>query len=251
MIKINITSLFRDSDLWHGRKIFQVQRFFNQIASQQLLNQIEINKIVCVYTESNDDTFKLLEQEKNKGKFNIDIIKHGSNYQTVKSSASIDRIRELSHCGNVGLESAKENSDYILHVESDILIYDTFLLYKMYDAFSIIDKLGAIAPLILLDINYTYFYDCFVYRDTDDCQWRNKWNWGDNFFDDEQYISMNSVGSCVLLKSDLIRQGCSFKDYAFINLCKEIKSMEHRVCCDKRLFVFHPSNNGLLGQRWC
>lgn len=252
-IKINTCSLFRDSETWCNRKIFQVSTFFNQIASQELLiknKEIEIGKITCVYTESKDDTFKYLEQEKNRGRFNIEIIHHGSNYNAVKSSASADRISELSACGNVGLENSKSDCDYIFWIESDILIYDNFLLLKLLQAFDKIDKLGAISPLILLDINYTYFYDCYIFRELNGSPWRNKWIWSDDFNDHNQYILMSSIGSCALIKADLIRQGCSFKNNAFLNLCKEIREKEYKIYCDKRAFIFHPSKNGLIGQRW-
>ena len=251
-IKVNIASMFRDSQIWGGRLISQVPRFFNQITTQELLirnKEIEIGKIICVYTESKDNTLEKLEQEKNKGRFNIEIIEHGSNYNTVKSSASAERITELSSCGNIGLENSKNDCDFIFWVESDIIIYDNFLLLKLLRAFDKIDKLGIISPIILLDTNNTYFYDTYVFRSLDGSQWRNKWIWSDDFNDHNQYIPMNSVGSCGLIKADLIREGCSFKNGAFINLCKEVKLKEFGVYCDKRTFIYHPSSI-LLSQRW-
>lgn len=249
MVKINICSLFRDSEIWHGRLISQTSRFFSQLTQQRLTDGIEIGKVVCIYTYSEDDTLKKLEQEKNKGIFDVEIIEHGSNYGAVKSIVNQERLRELSSCGNVALESAKDDCDYIMFCESDLIIYDIFLLSKLFLAFDKIDNLGIIAPLIFLDTNYLWQYDSFIFRSDNGSQWKNNYPFSYDFNKYPQFVPMSSVGSCTLIKADLIRSGVSFKDNAYLNLCKEIREKNHKVYCDKRSFVYHPSFL-LLNQRW-
>lgn len=250
MIKINVTSLFRQSQVWENRFINQAPRFFNQIARQELgFKDIQIGKIVCVYTESADNTLEVLEQEKNRGRFNIQIVEHGSNYSSVKSVVDKTRLVELSSCGNAALENAKDDCDYILHVESDLLIYDEFLIARLYNAFNKIDKLGVISPLVFVDINYQVFYDYYVFRTLDGVQWRNEYPWTRDFNKHEQYIPMSSVGSCALIKADLVRDGCNFGENAFMNLCSEVIKRDYKVFCDKRLYIYHPFSNQIINGR--
>ena len=60
---------------------------------------------------------------------------------------------------------------------------------------------------------------------------------------------MSSVGSCGLIKSDLIRKGYSFNDGAFVELCRQVKENGYKIILDKKLNIYHPSNV-LINGRW-
>ena len=250
MIKINVVSSFRDSIIWQNRYINQVGRFFSQLKNQRLLNILEIDKIACVEGNSQDNTYEILEQEKNKGDFNITLIKEESNNKSVGSFTTKERISTLSRCKCLGLDAIKDDCDYILCIESDLIIYDNFFLYKLLEAFNKIDKLGIIAPIITLDSVPVYFYDTWAFRDKKCNKWNNYWVWNQDYVDSIQYIEMTSIGSCSLIKADLVRSGCSFGEGDYPQMCSDILKSGHKVFCDKRLHIYHPCSNNLINMRW-
>jgi len=251
MLNISVCSSFRDSMIWNNRLINQVGRFFSQLNEQNLLGKAKINKIACVEGNSIDNTYESLLQYKDLNKhLNVNIIKEESTNRSVGSFTTKERIGVLSRCKCLALDCIKDDCDYILCIESDLIIYDEFFLYHLLGAFDKIDKLGIIAPIITLDTIPIYFYDTWAFRDKNGQKWNNYWVWNQDYIDNVRYIEMTSIGSCSLIKADLIRNGCSFGDGDYPNMCKNIIDAGYKVYCDKRTNIFHPCSNNLINMRW-
>jgi hypothetical protein len=241
--------MFRDSQSFHNITLNQVQRFFKQISGQKLLDGITINNIFCVYTQSNDNTLECLKQEKNIGRFNIQILEYDNEYKSVSSVDNKDRLAGLAKCGNYGLEKARVDCDYLFLIESDLIVYDYFLLFKLYKSFSEVENLACVSPLIFLDINHDCFYDTLCFKNLDGSQWTNHKPWSPNLNKYIKYVDMSCVGSCSLINQEVLSKGINFGDNGYLTLCKQIIDLKKKIVVNKECRIYHPSNNSICG-RW-
>lgn len=258
-MKINVATMMRDSMVWHKYLINQVPRFFNQLDKQILiynphLGEAErfIGDVFVAHNDSKDNTLEILTQEKNSGSrtYNVHILEYTGKVGEIRSTGESSRIDDLSRVADTVLEKAREDCDYVMFVESDLIIYDEFLLTKLVDILESDDKIGAVSPLPFVDTKRDIFYDCFVFRDLDGTKWTNQPPWSKEFNSHPELLELSSMGSCVLMRADLIRDNdLRFDGGAFINLCRQIRKLEYKCVTSKKCFIYHPSSNGIIKGR--
>jgi GT2 family glycosyltransferase len=248
MTKVNIGSMFRDSQVWHNRYIGQVGRFFNQLDSQKSFDQYKIDKIIVCEGNSQDDTWEVLQKE-NEVRHNLQLMKRDTAKIPVQSTGVTGRVAEIAKIANEVLEQLAD-SDYIIWQESDLIILNEYLLLTMLDNFSKIDNLGIVAPIIFGETHHHIFYDTFIFRTLEDIRWQNYHPWAPNYYEYDRYIPMNSVGSMAMIKSEIVREGGRFGPVeGFVDLCRKCREMGLTVYADKSIHIYHPFKHGIVEGR--
>jgi len=248
MKKINVGSMCRDSQVWHNKYIGQVGRFFRQLDSQKTFDQFIINKIVIAEGNSEDDTWAVLQKEK-EDRENLHLIKKDTSIIPIQSRIIEGRVKELATVANEVVEHITD-CDYIVWQESDLIILNEYLILSMLDSFDKIDNLGIIAPIIFGETHHHIFYDTFIFRTLEDVCWQNSPPWAPNYYEYDRYIPMNSVGSMVMMKSDIVKEGGRFGPIeGFVDLCRKCREMGLKVYADKALHIYHPFKHGIVEGR--
>lgn len=241
--------MFRDSQTFCGKPINQIPRFFRQINEQELPPHIIINDVICVYTKSNDDTEKALEQKKNSSIYNVEIYNCDNTYSGVISITDKNRLMGLSKCANVGFEKAKKDCDYLFLIESDLIIYNSLLIYNLLNTFSELDNVGCVSPLVFLDTKRECFYDTFCFRSQDGKMWTNNKPWCIDFDKCEKYIEMSCVGSCSLINKEVLSKNIDFGNRGYLDFCEKIIKEKKKIIVNKDCVIYHPSKQNING-RW-
>lgn len=246
-INVKVGALFRDSQIWHNRYIGQVPRYFRQIDEQKSYGMYKIDEIVVSEGDSKDNTLEVLQHEQ-KCRTNLKLIQMGGSNLAVQSTGSSERIKELSRLANTVLEEIQD-ADYVLWSESDLIWPNEHLILSLLNSFNEVDKLGIVAPLILLENDWRIFYDTYIFRSLNDELWQNRHPWIYDFYEYDKYIPMNSVGSCTLIKGWLIRDGARFGDTGFVDLCQYVRNLGLKVMANKSIIIYHPNKNGYIEGR--
>lgn len=255
--KLTICTYFGDSVHWCGIPIDHVNKFFNQIESQvrsfNKINESELNpQIVVLENKSKDKTEEHLRFHQ-KLNPNITFIKFFENYEEIKiaSEGSERRYWILSLIGNVVLEVGKcFGSEYILWVESDLLMPDPETIYKLISKMDEDKSISILSPIIFIKLNESkVFYDTWGYESLDGSKWTNEPPYNQNLQKESRYLEMNSIGSCALMRSEAL-QGVNFGNNCFVELCKQIKNKNGKILLDKDLEIYHPSQYGFVEKRW-
>jgi len=246
-MKINVCSLFRDSQHWYGHDIKQVDRYFNQIYKQEAFLKKQIPTFQGFNTfagekDSKDDTRKVLERyQKNDHKIHI--------FDTQSSSSEVEstykRVNNIAGVANSLLNKSLENeSDYTLWIESDLIIERDDLVFELYKKLKVEESSAIVAPIIWSNTSRkSFFYDTWGFVCENETVWRNAYPFNINYIlSNYRYLDMKSVGSCVLAKNSFISKD-HFGTDAFRDFCKNTKNKGGKIFCDKHLEIYHPSDH--------
>jgi GT2 family glycosyltransferase len=256
--KLAICSYFGDSVNWGGIYIDHVNKFFNQIKNQvdtlNKINQANLNPLIVVLENKSKDETESHIRNHQKLNPNITFIKFFENYEEIKvaSVASEKRYWILSLIGNTVLETAKcFDTEYILWVESDLLMPDPETLHKLISKMDEDKSISILSPIIFINHgkHIKRFYDTWGYECSDGSKWINEAPYHRNLQNEDQYLDMNSVGSCALMRREAL-QGVNFGKNCFVELCKNVKKNNGKILLDKNLEIYHPAENGFVNQRW-
>jgi GT2 family glycosyltransferase len=250
-----ICSIFRDNES-HGN----LSRYLQQISSLT----IPLNKIFFSWIEgdSKDKTYQSLFKFA-KDKTNISLIKKDTKTPYYGSQAVQGRFDALTPLANLCLENAKSKSKYMVWLESDLIVSNPNVFKTLIEHLENNEKIGLIAPVIFFDPNdpklsvdyptnkaKKVFYDQFVFRDINtDRRWDIHPPYSPNY-KPNSLIEMNSAGSCVLFRSELIDKGCRLKkENVLIGFCESIRKLGYSIYVDARSEVYHPRGKKIDG-RW-
>jgi hypothetical protein len=232
--------MFRDSQTWARNEIGQVDHFFSQIRNQETETSLSI---FCLEGNSKDDTFDSIK----KYAFADDAppvccIQEESTYGEIQSKVKYARFKELARLGTLLLQkSLQVHSDYTLWIESDLIISNNLISSLIESAQTL--KASIVAPVVYLQ-NKKQFYDIWAFRDTEGKHFRSNFN-----SDPPRQIQMASIGSCALIESKYIADGCNFGEGAFPSLCEAVRHKGGTVFCDTKIKIEHPSSQYIKG-RW-
>lgn len=255
MSKIAVCAMFKDSVMWHGTRINHVERFFNQILSQDFEGGLDI---YVLEGDSKDNTYEELQ------KYPCTILKRDIGTDRVASDGNPNKYVELSKLGNDLLHTVRCKYSKVFWIESDLIVHNTSLISSL--AKSIDDKVVAVAPLVWIqnarfkkqDKNYrtrkylnnlpTVFYDGWGFVGAN-CE-------GFGFLTPPQIymrglMPMCSVGSCVMLNNEFLTTHSL--DYGYNGCLKGLNKsiVEHggQVWLDTNLYVLHPGDQ-VKEDRW-
>jgi len=167
----------------------------------------------------------------------------------VESTDDQNRIKNLSFCGNKLLAEAS-NYDYVFWIESDILIYNDYLIERLLFSMKNTDGIGVVAPTIWLDTHRGTFYDVWGFQTLDREHWTNNPPYSHDYGLPGRLLEVNSVGSCCLIDCNLLKQDMNFGEGGIPELCKQAREEGFKIYVDRTLKVFHPSLFGYVENRW-
>jgi GT2 family glycosyltransferase len=229
---------------WGGIHINHIERYFHQIESQTNLNQNEIG-FFLLEGDSKDntaDTLKIYASERN----NVKIFHQSATYGMVTSTDDPNRIASVSRLGTRLINEAKEHCQYVMFVESDLIMPDNLISTLLSDIEQL--KAGIVAPIAMLYAQ-NIFYDTWAFRNLDDSRWQGHHPFSHVIDQYERFIPMKSVGSCAIIDGEALRKGANFNEGAFVELCNNVRSLGYEIYADKLLRIWHPSSS-LVNGRW-
>lgn len=224
--------MFKDSQLWHNRKINQVERFLEQVSKQTFQN-FELHALIG---KSSDSTEKDLFSLKDSRTF---LYKENKEYSS-KVISNLIRIKDSSRAANYLLDKVRNKASEYFWIESD-LIFDEFLLEKLLEGRKFFD---IIAPMVILE-KHDIFYDIWGFLDKNNISVGNKFH-KKNL---EKYTQLHSVGSVTVINGNIINKGINFGDNGFRNLCQQALSYNAKIAVDSTQTVVHPGKEH-IEERW-
>ncbi len=244
-MNIAVCSLFRDSQVWCGREINQVDRYFKQLVKQTY--GFKNLTIVAMEGNSDDNTMEKLQGYSELFP-NIYIYNQTNEYDVVASVENDARLKGLSQVADILLGKVVQikDLDYVLWVESD-LIFDISLVKDLvFAANHYTERNCIIAPMVYLE-NRGIFYDTWGFRELDGTRWTEKHR--ERVALANPLKEMASIGSCALIDADLLRCGVRFGQGAFVELCDRARKLGGKVYVDVNTKVQHPGQAN-LNRRW-
>lgn len=147
------------------------------------------------------------------------------------------KARQWASIGNQGIEAALQHeSEFVLWVESD-LCFPSDLLDQLVPR-----DVDVIAPLVFLG---GVFYDSWGFRDLA----------GNKLFSfpvgafPPLPVELSSVGSCVLFRTAIFREGIRFRgthaDGLLVGVCSDARQRGFRVWADPAVSIVHPTSHWL------
>jgi hypothetical protein len=251
--EIAVCAMFRDSQVWHGHNINQVDAFFERMNEQEKDAGVRL-RYYLLEGDSKDNTREVLDKYATwLGSDRVNIIHHSVGGSPPASVATAERFAALSEVGNACLRPARDaGHTHIYWMESD-LIPQPGLLSKLLDsqlALDTNDKVMAISPVAVIEPQgHRLFYDTWAFEGISGEKWSN--------FDLEalkrypsRYRPMRAIGSAALLNGKaLLQNKIDFGTGCFPALCASGRAMGYNIYCDLNLEVKHPCN-ALIASRW-
>jgi GT2 family glycosyltransferase len=251
MTTIAVATMFKQSQEWHGRRIGQVDRFFDQIVSQSQLNtgfKLSFHVAVGESTDGTADAVKnrLSGWSASLGQVHYQVFADVAAGVPVASLESSVRFASLSAAANQPFRSARDSgADYVIWLESDLIFGDD-LIASLLEAFGPKNEfaaIGAVGPLpFFMSNGQKLFYDTWSMRGYGGQRWSN----GDYHRFKEgsfRYRRLASVGCCALIDAGVLRAGnIDFGEGCFPALCESVRAAGKEVVCDLETEIEHPSS---------
>lgn len=246
-MKINVCSLFRDSQHWYGHDIKQVDRYFNQLYKQEAYLKKEINgfshfNFFAGEKDSMDNTREVLNAYKAENA-NIEIIDTQSSGSQVEST--YERVKNLSKVANSLLNaSLRKKADYTLWIESDLILNRDDVVFEFVKKLESEENAAMIAPIVWCETApRSYFYDTWGFVCSNGTPWRNKYPFNINYLlSNSRYMNMKSIGSCVLAKNLFVKEN-HFGEDCFRDFSKKTIENGGKIFVDKDIEIYHPSQH--------
>lgn len=232
-MNLTVVSTFRNSASYIFRYLKQMEYLRKE--------RTDINfHYVFGYGDSTDETCDLLHHLSPKSTDLLDVSHGGAHYGSIVHPT---RFKQLAYVGNRLWERIPLDADYVLHIESDLIwrVQDLSCLLKhaerLHGVFSNPLARCIIAPRIMHTDGR--FYDTWAFR-KDGVGFKNEPPFHSSLLDDENFIELDSVGSCFVLKADLARHLNWPEKDVVVGLCKQARDMGTRIFLDKFVEVYHP-----------
>lgn len=251
---VAVAAMFRDSQVWHGRRIDQVDRFFQQIEANAAAAGVSV-EYHLVEGNSTDDTWAALCDHQYRYSPRTSLYRHVVQGSDVASVVSETRFANLSAVGNVALRGAKgSGAPFVFWVESDFVLEDD-VLARLLDAprqqpASWDTALGVCPVPVLQQGGGAIFYDVWAFEGPAGETWGNH--------DLARLVSpafgryrpLRTAGSAMLMNGDTLRAyGLDFGTGCFPALCRAAYDRGLWLDLDQHVYVRHPSA-ALVAGRW-
>lgn len=238
-MKIAVCSMFRNSVTWHNKNIDHIEKYFQRMLQQDI--GFDNLDFFFIEGDSTDNTAeKLLEKKSiyNNIKY-LEINRHVKTHYN-GMVADQTRLTGLSSLGDTLLNNINDKYDYVLWIESDLIIETNLISSLVETRLQINHGPVIVSPFVKLG---DLFYDTWAFKEI------NGKSWSNNKTTSNKLTPMNSVGSCALIDFEIIKNGIRFENGAFINLCDQARNqLSAQIYCDERIIINHP--NTLLNNRW-
>ncbi len=234
--KVAVCSLFRDSGS-------TVETYFRR--AQKITYPHGALTFICVEGDSKDNTWKLLQKEKSLRK-DIVLKKFDTNKPALWGFINPVRMKALSDSANYAVRAAirETDADYILWLESD-LEYPPDIIERLMKR----DK--EIMAAMIFEKGTKKFYDVWAFRAGSDQELKGPEGAVGCFqrdfpyhpeFTPEHIFKVDSAGSVLLIKAEVIRKGAHFTDdEAIVGFCKTAAAIGYEVWVDPGTTIWHPT----------
>lgn len=241
--EIAVCAMFRDAIQYQGKPNGTIPRFFQLAANQTL--PVASTYYCFLEGDSVDGTWDALQKWTN-GHANCHLIQRHTGENEEGSRRGLARFRRLARLGNELLEHACQQAKYVCWVEPDLLLSsNTF--ERLRNGLEEHPDWGAVAPFCRFG-DQNYHYDAWAFREPDGTEWRGRPPHSPRYKPDAM-LEMYSVGSCVMMRSEVLEQGALMGDEALVTLCCEIRARGYKVIADCRAEIRHPDTRK-VGHKW-
>lgn len=234
--KISIWSQFRNSA---GQ---QIELYRQRIDT--LDYPPDLIKLYLCEGDSDDDTLAQL-QSWAIADGRIQIVKHDTGIPHHAHSPRPARMKAVSENGNIGWDAIAEDAwgDFALMVESDLL-YNPDLLRSLIDRRPA--EADIFAPMIWIEVaDSLRFYDIWAYRIKGEMFQPTSPEWYFAHYG-SGLLEVDSVGSVVLFKMDLITEGLRLGEAdCVLGMCNEARRRGYRIFVDPTINILHPQIQGV------
>lgn len=233
-MKVTVLSAFRNSTSY-------LERYFEQMdeLKRELRAKEHSLSLVLGYGDSSDGTGgALYDESRHRFETKLVEINHGGPHYG--SIVYKERFRQLAKVWNRIWKEIPEDTDYVAFIESDLI----WRAQKFIDLFELIQELKdvfttstLVAPLVLhLDER---FYDTWAFR-YNGVQFKNDPPYHKGLEGLPSYVEMNSVGSFILMDSNIARKLSFPEEDVIVGLCRQARLLGARIFLDKLTKVYHP-----------
>jgi hypothetical protein len=236
MSKVCICSIFRDSV---KRKDNELGRYLAKLDT--LWYDKKDLYFSFVEGDSTDSTFEELNKWAETKGNNALITKLDSNLPHYGSVVHPERFKILTDVANKTLNAALEKWDdieWFLWLESDLLFNNNLVFNLVASANNL--EVKFLSPMIFYNEQKETFYDVYAYL-----EYESKANFSNDYPYSHKYtgnpMRMYSVGSVMLIHSDVIKAGCRWHpERAIIDLCDDANKAGFEIWVDPEIKVYHP-----------
>lgn len=228
-MNIAVGSAFRNSA---GR----LPGYFKQIQELQRFSRDTI-RVIAAEGDSTDGTREALFTAAKKYDVSVDVRACDHKGPVFGSTEAPERMAALSKVGNTILDGVRDADEVLVYVESD-LIWDAITIWLLCQhAYERTGDFNVFAPMPFAGQN---FYDVWAFRGLD----------GQRFAPFSPYHSqlapkklmeVSSVGSCLVMRTDVVRSGARMKTGALVEFCAEVRKRGFRIAVVPELRVKHPA----------
>jgi hypothetical protein len=146
-----------------------------------------------------------------------------------------ERFKALSIVGNKMLSLVETQDDIVVYVESDLIWHEQTMLHL---GSQLLDHdLDIVSPLIMAGEN---FYDVWAFRGIDGAMFAPFKPYHSTLKHPSGLASVNSVGSCLVMKAEVARLCRIIHDNCLVGFCEDARNKGYRVWVDSRVKVNHP-----------
>lgn len=233
-MNITVVSSFRNSSSY-------LFRYFKQM-EQLRAEAPHLNfNYVLGYGDCQDDTQELLGRLKPDNTNLVDVTHGGPSFGSVVHP---QRFNQLAYVGNCLLAEIDGATDYVLFIESDLVWMARDLACLLGHAQALHD--GERDPLVryllapMIKHYNGLFYDTWAFR-KDGMNFNNQPPYHPSLVrTKEPVVEMDSVGSCFVAKTDLVKQVYFPSKDVIVGLCTLAKQVGTKIYMDRTVEVFHP-----------
>lgn len=212
------------------------QRNLRERALHLLSKSYPALRWVWIAGDSQDDTYGQLLEIVNEVRplRKVDLVRHDTG---IVGSDMPTRLRRMSATANQWLAQVREDDDYLLIYESDIIspvnLVERFLRHAAEERCPI-----AGWPILPVTDTQAIFYDIWAYR-KDGRKFTNLPPFHE-CYNPEEPFEVDSVGTCWLFHADDVRREARFEDRAVLDLCATLRSYGRHLWVDPKLVVVQP-----------
>lgn len=212
---VTIGSIVRDGSGYIGR-------YFKQI--EDLRKHIPVN-VIITEGDSTDNTWALIQNREGVTPFKYD--HKGAKYGSVNVK---ERWKNIARTWNHMLSQAGSIKTPFIYLEADLL-WDSKSMLSLIEGLSDFD---AVAPMCF---HGNIFYDTWGHR-AFGRHFTNLYPYHANLTDYDRYMPIESAGSCIVMKSEVINS-CRLSEVDAM-IGHDIITKGYSFVVDKKTRIYHP-----------
>jgi hypothetical protein len=226
-MNVVMASLFRNSTGY-------LDRYLDQVAA--LRSRFDSFRLLAVEGDSKDHTRNALVDGARIRSLELELVTCNHNGPVFGSTEDPARMVQLSKVVDTVFENVHEDDDVLIYVESD-LVWDVETMSRLiHFASDREDGFDVFAPLVF-HVNGT-FYDVWGFRKD-----------GERFghpppyhrdFQPDSLMEMDSVGSCLAMRTRVARTCRVKNDYCLVGWCADAREHGFRIAAATNLRITHP-----------